>query len=96
MGEDNVFSYRQQGDVVWATYEGGSVRFGTLVATIDSVGKLDMRYNHVSVDGHLQTGVCESRPEFLADGRVRLDEAWQWTSGDCSSGLSVLEEIPDA
>ena len=43
VSSDTIFHYRQQGDVVWATYEGGSIRFGTLVATVDADGCLDMR-----------------------------------------------------
>ena len=35
VGPETVFGYRQDGDVVSATYEGGDVRFGTLVATAD-------------------------------------------------------------
>ena len=31
--------------------------------------------------------------ELLPDGRIRLHEKWQWTSGDLSSGESVIEEI---
>jgi hypothetical protein len=87
-----VFSYRQQGDVVWATYEGGGVRFGTLVATVDSEGRLDMRYGHVNAAGVLMTGICQSTPEVLPDGRLRLHERWQWTSGDSSRGESIVEE----
>lgn len=90
-----VFSYRQQGDVVWATYEGGGVRFGTLVATVDTQGRLDMRYSHVNTAGALMTGVCQSTPEVLPDGRLRLHERWQWTSGDGSQGESVVEEPSD-
>jgi len=42
------------------------------------------------------TGVCRSRLEILADGRYRLHEDWQWTSGDLSSGSSIVEEIAPA
>ena len=87
-----VFDYRQHGDVVWATYEGGAIAFGTLVATVDADGALDMRYSHVGTDGTLRTGTCRSIPERLADGRLRLHETWQWTSGDGSAGTSTLEE----
>jgi hypothetical protein len=31
--------------------------------------------------------------EVLPDDRVRLHERWRWTSGDCSSGQSVVEEL---
>ena len=87
------FDYRQSGDVVWATYRGGSVQMGTLVATVDARGSLDMRYNHVDTAGELRTGTCLSIPEVLPDGRLRLHETWQWTNGDGTSGTSTLEEI---
>jgi hypothetical protein len=88
-----LFHYRQEGDIVWATYEGGDVRFGTLIAKVDEAGRLDMRYSHVNRKGQLMTGLCRSVPEILSDGRLRLRESWQWTSGDCSSGESIVEEV---
>lgn len=56
------FEYRQQGGVVWATYEGGAIRFGTLIATVAPDGVLDMRYQHVNAAGELMTGRCRSTP----------------------------------
>ena len=93
VGPETVFGYRQDGDVVSATYEGGDVRFGTLIATADGEGNLDARYGHVNASGELMTGECRSTPEMLPDGRLRLHEEWRWTSGDGSSGRSVVEEI---
>jgi hypothetical protein len=87
------FHYRQHGGRIWATYGGGRVRFGSLVAAGVPEGSLDMRYHHVDVDGELRTGTCLSTPELLPDGRVRLVEEWQWTNGDRSRGRSVLEEV---
>ena len=94
-GEVNAstqFHYRQQGRVVWATYEGGDVQFGTLVARVNDDGSLDMRYSHINRNGELMTGHCHSVPEVLADGRLRLHERWRWTSGDESEGESIVEE----
>ena len=91
---DTLFHYHQKGSVVWATYEGGGVLFGTLVALADEPGRLDMRYQHVSRGGELMTGICRSEPELLPDGRLRVHEAWRWTCGDHSSGTSVIEELP--
>ena len=96
VGAGTVFRYRQRGPVVWATYEGGRVLFGTLVASADAAGKLDMRYSHVNARGELMTGRCRSIPEVLPDGRLRLHESWQWTCGDFASGQSIVEEVaPD-
>jgi hypothetical protein len=95
VGSSTLFHYRQAGGVVWATYAGGDIRFGTLIATVDEDGRLDMRYSHVNRGGELMTGRCESTPEALPDGRLRLYERWQWTSGDGSRGESIVEEVRD-
>lgn len=88
-----IFQYRQQGSIVWATYEGGSIAFGTLIAQMGADGVLSMRYSHINHAGLLMTGECISTPEVLSDGRYRLHERWQWTSGDRSQGESVVEEV---
>src|SRR5688572_21093126 len=67
---------RREGEVVWATYRGGGVAFGTLIALVLPDGQLDMRYQQVSKDGTIKTGRCLSRPEILSDGRLRLLESW--------------------
>ena len=92
--EATIFKYRHAGDIVWATYSGGTVKFGTLVASVGADGSLDMRYQHLDEGGTFKTGKCRSRLEVLADGRYRLHEEWQWTSPETSSGRSVIEEVP--
>ena len=88
-----VFHYQQTGRIVTCRYSGGRIVSGHLIALVDSEGRLDMRYHQVNDRGELMTGVCRSTPELLPDGRIRLHEAWSWTSGDGSSGSSVLEEV---
>lgn len=87
------FHYRQQGDRVWATYGGGRVQFGSLVAIGDADGRLDMRYHHVDSGGRFRAGKSKATPEILSDGRLRLHEEWQWTNGDLSEGRSIVEEV---
>ena len=93
VNQETIFHYRQEGNNVWATYKGGQIVLGTLVAKMNQSGSLDMRYSHVNVNGDLMTGKCRSKPEKLKDGRLRLHETWQWTTGDCSKGISVVEEF---
>jgi hypothetical protein len=90
---ETIFYYQQAGEVVTATYAGGDIRAGQLLARVDAHGKLDIRYQHLNQRGDLMTGTCQTTPELLPDGRLRLHETWHWTSGDFSSGQSVLEEI---
>lgn len=86
------FYYHQNGNIVWAEYSGGSIVRGNLIATMDESGNLDMRYHHVKNDNKIMTGVCSSTPEVLPDGRIRYYEKWKWTSGDESTGESIIEE----
>jgi len=97
VGDETIFHYGQDGARVWATYSGNGTsgngtRFGTLVAVSDRDGRLDARYQHLSSDGRSKCGVCASSPTLLPDGRLRVQEKWQWTSGDRSSGISSIEE----
>ena len=85
--------YHQQGQLVWAEYRGGAIVFGTLIAKVVEAGCLEMRYQHLNAAGELMTGRCHSMPEVLPDGRLRLHESWQWTSGDGSAGTSIVEEM---
>ncbi len=93
VGPGTAFHYRQRGDIVWATYEGGAVAHGTLIARMLGDGSLDMRYQHVTTAGAIKTGRCLSRPEILVDGRIRLHEQWQWTEGGTEAGESIIEEV---
>ena len=90
---ETVFLYQQKGDILTATYSGGSIATGHLIGRVEEEGKINMRYHHLNTSGELLTGICHSSPEILADGRLRLHETWQWTSGDFSSGTSIIEEI---
>lgn len=90
---ETVFHYHQKDNFVWAEYAGGEIVFGNLIAKVIERGCLEMRYQHLNKAGELMTGKCFSAPEILADGRIRLFEKWQWTSGDFSAGESIVEEI---
>lgn len=91
--EETVFVYKQTGNILTSEYSGGKIITGHLIGLVDEAGNIDMRYQQVNDKGEIMTGVCRSRPEILPDGRLRLYESWQWTSGDLSKGESVIEEI---
>lgn len=91
--EETIFHYKQDGNMLTCTYSGGQIKTGQLIALVDSEGNIDMRYHQINNKGELMTGICQSKPETLSDGRIRLHESWQWTSGDQSTGNSVLEEV---
>lgn len=91
--EGTLFHYQQNGKILSATYTGGAILHGHLIGIVDADGRIDMRYHQVNSNGELMTGTCVSLPEVLPSGKIRLHESWTWTSGDQSSGTSILEEV---
>lgn len=89
---DTVFHYKQTGNVLTAEYAGGKIIKGHLIGLVDDHGNIEMRYHQVNENGELMTGICVSKPETLANGKIRLHESWEWTSGDRSKGHSIIEE----
>ena len=90
---ETIFSYKQTGNILSCEYAGGKIVEGHLIGIVNDSGEIDMRYHQVNTSGELLTGICKSVPEILENGKIRLHEIWQWTSGDCSKGQSILEEI---
>jgi hypothetical protein len=90
---ETIFHYQQEGNVLTSDYAGGKIKRGHLVGLVDEAGNIDMRYHQVNEAGELMTGVCQSRPEIMPNGKIRLHESWRWTSGDGSTGSSIIEEI---
>lgn len=90
---ETIFHYRQEGNILMATYSGGRILKGQLIGLVDEDGNINMRYHQVNSLGELMTGICMSKPEILPTGKIRLHESWEWTSGDKSSGHSIIEEL---
>lgn len=91
--ESTVFTYEQNGNILTSSYSGGQIEKGHLIGLVDDKGYIEMRYHQINAKGELMTGICQSKPEILSNGKIRLHESWQWTSGDRSKGNSILEEI---
>ena len=89
---DTLFYYKQIGNIVHAEYFGGMIKYGQLMGIVSEYGTIEMNYHHINQDGNIRTGICESIPEILSNGKIRLHEKWQWTNGDLSSGKSIIEE----
>jgi hypothetical protein len=87
------YLYKQTGNILTSEYSGGKIIYGHLIGLVDAEGNIDMRYHQINDKGEIMTGVCTSIPEILQNGKIRLHETWQWTSGDLSKGESVIEEV---
>jgi len=90
---ETIFHYIQIDNILTSTYSGGKIKSGHLIGLVDKDGNIEMCYHQLNEKNELMTGTCRSRPEILENGKIRLHESWEWTSGDKSKGQSIIEEI---
>ncbi len=93
VSETLIFDYKQVGNILSATYNDTNIIKGHLLGWVDTEGNITMSYHQINKEGVINTGKCTSKPEILSNGRIRLHETWQWTSGTRSKGQSILEEV---
>jgi hypothetical protein len=92
ISEETIFLYKQDGNILTSNYSGGKICSGHLIGLVDDNGIIEMSYHQVNDRHELMTGICTSTPEILPNGKIRLYEVWQWTSGNKSKGQSIIEE----
>ena len=88
---DTTFRFEQDGDRIHAYYSGGEIVDGHLVGTLDG-SRWDVRYVQINEDGETATGHSVGEIIVLDDGRVRVEDEWEWESR-AGTGESVLEEV---
>ena len=77
-----VFHYKQTGNLLTSEYSGGKIKYWHLIGLVDKLGNIEIRYHQVNENEEFMTGICNSIPEILSNGKIRLHEIWEWTSGD--------------
>ena len=93
VSEQTMFLYHQNGSLLWAEYSGGDILKGSLIGSVSDNGELDFVYHHMNQDMKVKTGKCHSVPTVMENGKIKLSEQWEWTSGDFSKGESLLVEV---
>ncbi|WP_439026895.1 hypothetical protein [Haloarchaeobius sp. DT45] len=88
---DTSMHFEQDGDRISAHYAGGPIVEGHLVGTFDG-DEWDVRYVQLHEDGETATGHSIGQVTLLDDGRVRVEDEWEWESKP-GGGWTVLEEV---
>jgi hypothetical protein len=94
-GDGTCAEYHQRGNLVWAVFEGGRVRRGTITGTCDAAGVLRLAYTMVLDSGEVIAGHSTNSPQRHG-GTLVLREVWERYGDQAESGVSYLEEIPAA
>jgi len=93
VGKDTLFYYSQTENIISAEYRGGDIINGHLLGEQLPSGEFSFVYHHINIDGELKVGKCLSSASYNNDGKIILNEEWQWLTGDMSKGKSELVEV---
>jgi len=91
VSSDTRFQFEQEGERIYAHYSGGDIIDGHLVGTFDG-REWDIRYSQINSEYDTASGHSVGTVTLLDDGRVRVEDEWEWESQN-GSGESVLEEV---
>ncbi|MCL2011398.1 MAG: hypothetical protein FWG75_01210 [Cystobacterineae bacterium] len=92
VSSDTVFYYKQNGGIISATYQGGSILQGQIIGKIFEDNHLEFAYQHINKNDEIMTGKCISYPKLNEDKKIIIEEYWEWTCRDKSKGQSTLIE----
>lgn len=92
VNSETLFFYKQERDLVTADYQGGTVRYGKIIALLEN-DKLDMLYQCVTDEGQLKAGKALATVSFTESQKIRLKLNWEWITGEISRGNSEYIEI---
>jgi len=94
VSEETRFHYQQKDKIIWATYEGGQIKFGTLSGEInEEENSLEFQYQHQNINGEFLSGYCTSYLIESENEGLCFEEHWKWTCRDFSSGTSTIQEV---
>lgn len=93
ISNETIFHYKQIGNIIYSEYSDLKIKFGHLIGIVNEDGTIDMRYHQINNNNELMTGACKSTAKILPNGKIRIFENWEWTSGNRSKGSSIIEEL---
>ena len=82
LATDFVFHYQQRDTILTCSYKGVNIIEGHLLGIVSENNTINITYHQVNNLGKLKTGTCHSKIVIQSSGKIRIEENWQWTSGD--------------
>ena len=74
---DTIFEYKQDDNLVTATYHGGPVRYGTIIAHLNGAD-MEMIYQCLTNDNELKAGKATAKVSITDNNKIKLDLDWEW------------------
>lgn len=84
---DTIFHYKQDENLVTATFSGGTILCGNIIA-LHHGDYLEMIYQMLTVNQELKSGKAIAQISILENSEIQLDLNWEWLSGSGNVGTS--------
>jgi GNAT superfamily N-acetyltransferase len=91
VNEETVFNFYQNGELVYAEYTGGKIKYGEIFGLIENE-TIYFYYSQVNITGEKNQGSSKDEIRTLENGKLQLIDKWQWKTKS-GQGLCILEEI---
>lgn len=85
------FKYKQKGNLVTAVYNGGNVRFGSIIAILEG-SQLHMRYQCITENDELKSGKAVADLILTDNRKIRMHLTWEWIDREQIRGTSIYIE----
>ncbi len=92
VSEGVLFYYHQKDEMIWAEYQGREITKGHLMGHFTCKDTIEFVYHHINIQNQIKNGKCISKISKDENGKLILDEKWQWLCDDMSEGSSKLIE----
>lgn len=91
VSQQTRFHYFQQGEIIWAEYDGGEIVKGFLIGKWISADQISFSYQHLNQ--HLENRLGRCTTTFsIESGKLIGQENWQWLDS-LEQGQSKIIEI---
>lgn len=88
-----IFDYTEYNGIVRATYQGGTILSGHILAQWQDDSCLKMLYHCLTIDQELKAGQATAQLSRTEDGLVCMDLEWEWLGESEGKGVSHYVEI---
>ncbi len=89
--DETIFEYKQNGNLVTADYQGGSILYGKIIAVLKG-NYLNMLYQCVTMENKLMAGKAKAQISLNENNKIKLVLNWEWLDDGKEKGISIYIE----
>lgn len=93
VNETTIFDYTEYNGIIRATYQGGTIQSGHILAQWQSDNRISMLYHCLTTANQLKAGKAIAILSKGSDGLMEMDLVWEWLEEGAGKGLSKYKEI---